>query len=170
MLPPPLCVTAAKEDKNNRSRHEWRSLRWVAASAERLCCTCARSVVEITREVTVLSGKHKGKHSLETIVYVSSLELDSARGSELLERVRRYWDIEGGLHQRLDVSGGEDSSRVRNRNAITVLGTLRRCAVGVFYEWRRNRKNLRQSTFKDFHDAMNKFNHTLAFATITARP
>ena len=86
-----------------------------------------------------------------------------------MERVRGYWDIEAGLHQRLDVSGGEDSSRVRNRNAIMVLGTLRRCAVGVFYEWRRKRKNLRQSTFKDFHDAMNKFNHTLAFATITAR-
>jgi hypothetical protein len=41
------------------------------------------------------------------------------------ERIRRYWDIEGGLHQRLDVSGGEDASRVRNRNAILVLGILR---------------------------------------------
>jgi hypothetical protein len=27
-----------------------------------------------------------------------------------------------------------------------------------------------RSTFKDFHDAMNKFNHSLAFATISARP
>jgi predicted transposase YbfD/YdcC len=142
----------------------------VAASAERLCCACASSVVEVTRETAVLAGKDKGKHSLETIVYVCSLKPDPARGSELLDKIRRYWDIEGGLHQRLDVSGGEDASRVRNRNAILVLGMLRRCAVGVFYEWRRKRRNLRQSTFKDFHDAMNKFNHNLAFATVTARP
>ena len=173
-MPPPPCVTAASEDKNNRSRHELRSLHWVAAGAERLCCAFARSVVEITRETTVLGGKDKGKQSLERIVYVCSLEPDPARGPEILEKVRRYWDIEGGLHQRLDVSGGEDASRVRNRNAILVLGILRRCAVGLFYEWRRKRKtlrhNLRQSTVKDFHDAMNKFNHSLAFATITARP
>ena len=68
------------------------------------------------------------------------------------------------------MSGGEDSSRVRNHNAIPVLGILRRHAVGIYYHWRRHRKNLRQSTFKDFHDAMNRFNHRLAFATITARP
>ncbi len=47
-----------------------------------------------------------------------------------------------------------------NRNAILVLGILRGSAVGIFYHWRRHRKNLRQSTFKDFHDAMNRFNHT----------
>jgi len=101
--------------------------------------------------------------------YVCSMEPDPARGTELLERIRRYWDIEGGLHQRLDVSGGEDASRVRNRNAILVLGILRRSAVGIFYRWKKLRKNLRQSSFKDFHDAMNKFNNRLAFATITAR-
>ena len=167
-LPPAPCVTAASEDKNNRSRHERRSLRWVAADAETLCCAHVRSVVEITREITALRGKNKGKTSIERITYICSLGPDAERGGELLERIRRYWDIEGGLHQRLDVSGGEDSSRVRNRNAILVLGILRRSAVGIYYHWRRRRKNLRQSTFKDFHDAMNQFNHRLAFATITA--
>jgi predicted transposase YbfD/YdcC len=126
-------------------------------------------VVEITRETTALRGKNKGKTSVERIIYLCSLEPDPSRGAEVLERVRRYWDIEGGLHQRLDVSGGEDASRVRNRNAILVLGILRRSVVGLFYDWRRKRKNLRQSTFKDFHDAMNKFNHRLAFATVTSR-
>ena len=126
-------------------------------------------MVEITRETTILRGKNKGKTSIERIIYICSLEPDAARGDELLNRIRLYWDIESGLHQRLDVSGGEDSSRVRNRNAILVLGILRRSVVGIFYQWRRHRKNLRQSTFKDFHDAMNRFNHRQAFATITAR-
>lgn len=165
-MPPVPCVTAASEDKNNRSRHELRFLRWVAAEAETLCCAHVRSVVEITRQTTPLRGK--GKTSVERVTYLCSLEPDGSRGTELLGRVRRYWDIEGGLHQRLDVSGGEDASRVRNRNAILVLGILRRCAMGVYLDWRRTRKSLRQSTFKDFHDAMNRFNQRLAFATITS--
>jgi predicted transposase YbfD/YdcC len=164
-----VCVTAASEDKNNRSRQESRSLRWVKADAETLCCAHVRSVIEITRETLILSGKNKGKRSLERVIYLCSLEPDAARGDELLARIRRYWDIESGLHQRLDVSGGEDSSRVRNRNAILVLGMMRRSVMGLYYSWKRGRKSQRQSTFKDFHDAMNRFNHRLAFATITAR-
>ena len=124
--------------------------------------------MEVTRETLVLRGKHKGQRTIERVVYVCSLEPDPSRGTELLERIRRYWDIEGGLHQRLDVSAGEDSSRVRNRNAILLLGILRRAALSLYYQWRLRRKNLRQSTLKDFYDSMNKFNHRLAFATITA--
>jgi hypothetical protein len=40
--------------------------------------------------------------------------------------------------------------------------------VGIYYHWRHQRKNHRQSTFKDFHDAMNRFNNRLAFASITS--
>lgn len=171
VLPPAPCVTAASEDKNNRSRHEVRTLRWVSADAETLCCAHVRSVVELTRTTTALRGKHAGRTTVERVVYLCSLPPDPARGGEMLERIRRYWDIEGGLHQRLDVSGGEDASRVRNSNALLVLGILRRCAVSLYYQWRRRRSNLRQSAFKDFHDAMNAFNHRLAFATInSARP
>jgi len=37
-VPLPPCVTAASEDADNRSRYERRSLRWVATTAETLCC------------------------------------------------------------------------------------------------------------------------------------
>lgn len=79
-----------------------------------------------------------------------------------------YWEIESGLHQRLDVTAAEDASRVRNRNGLLVLGILRRCAMGIYYDWRRGRKNKRQSTLKDFHDDMRRFNNRHAFATITS--
>jgi len=121
----------------------------------------------VTREVHVLRGKDKGKTSAEVCYYVSSLELDQSRAGELLETIRLYWSIEGGLHQRLDVTAGEDSSRVRNRNAIKVLGILRRSTIGIYYQWRRRRKNQRQSPLKDFHDAMNQFNNRQAFAAVT---
>ena len=156
-------------DKNNRSRHEKRSLRWVAAEAETLCCTGARSVVEITREVRILRGKDKGKHTKERVVYVCSLAPEKARGAEMLERIRRYWGIEGGLHQRLDVGCAEDASRVRNCNALLVVGIAHRAAPGVSMNWRRGRANQRQSTVRDFHDAMSRFDNRLAFATITKR-
>ena len=167
-LKPVPCVTAASEDKNNRSRHELRELRWVAADAETLCSAHVQSVLEITRTTTFLKGKLKGQSTRETILYLCTLPPDAARGGEMLGRVRNYWEIESGLHQRLDVTAAEDASRVRNRNGLLVLGILRRCAMGIYYDWRRGRKNKRQSTLKDFHDDMRRFNNRHAFATITS--
>jgi predicted transposase YbfD/YdcC len=121
-MPVLACVTAASEDKNNRSRHEQRTLRWVSADAEKLCCVAARSVVEITREVEILKGKDKGKRTKESVIYVCTLDPDAARGQELLGRVRKYWGIESGLHQRLDVSCGEDAmNRFNNRLAFSTI-------------------------------------------------
>ena len=137
---------------------------------ESLCCVAAHSVIEITREVTFLRGKHRGKKTFDAIYYVSSLELQPERADELLSIIREYWDIEGGLHQRLDVTAKEDGSRVRNRNALLVLGMLRRSIMGHFYQWRRSRKNKRQSTLQDFYDTRNAFNNRLAFASIKPRP
>jgi len=45
---------------------------------------------------------------------------------------------------------------------------VRRAAVSIYLHWRKRFKNKRQSKIKDFHDAMNRFNNRLAFATITA--
>ena len=91
------------------------------------------------------------------------------RVKELLSIIREYWDIEGGLHQRLDVTAKEDGSRVRNRNALLVLGMVRRSIMGHFYQWRRSRKNKRQSTLQDFYDTRNAFNNRLAFASLKPR-
>jgi predicted transposase YbfD/YdcC len=138
----------------------------VAASAESLCCVGVRSVVEVTREVKILRGKDKGKESLETVVYVSSLEFEPQHAEQVLAFIRLYWGIEGGLHQRLDVTAQEDNSRVRNRNAIKVLGIARRSIIGIYFQWRRGRRNKRQSTLRDFYDAMEGFNHRHAFAKL----
>jgi predicted transposase YbfD/YdcC len=132
-LPAPPCATAEEEELNNRSRHEIRSLRWVSTTPETLCCVGARSVVEVTREVTILGGKDKGKHTFERVFYLSSLEMQPGQARALLNRIREYWGIEGGLHQRLDVTAGEDSSRVRNRNALLVLGIVRRSTIALSF-------------------------------------
>jgi hypothetical protein len=123
-------------------------------------------VVEVTREVTILRGKDKGKSTRETVLYVSTLDFDPPRADQLLAFIRLYWGIEGGLHQRLDVTACEDASRVRNPNAILVLGIARRATFGLYHRWRRRRKNSRQSTLRDFHDSMDRFNHRFAFSQL----
>jgi len=136
------------------------------ADAETLSCVGAPSVVEVTREVEIL----KGKRTKESVSYVCTINPDPGRREEFFERICRYWGTEGELHQRLVVSCGEDSIRVRNRNALLklVLGIVRRAALGIYLHWRKRFKNKRQSTVKDCHDAMNRFKNRLAFATIAA--
>jgi hypothetical protein len=122
----------------------------------------AQSAIEITREVNFLQGKHRGTQSIEKIYYVSSRPVLGHETKPLLDGIRLYWGIENGLHQRLDVSAKEDSSRVRNRNSLLVLGIIRRAAISVYHAWRAKRKNKRQSTLSDFHDAMTLRQHRSA--------
>jgi hypothetical protein len=127
-------------------------------------------VVEITREVKILRGRDAGKASTERVIYVSSLAMDPAKAKQLLHAIRTYWDIEAGLHQRLDVTAREDASRVRNRNALLVLGIVRRSIMGTFRCWRSQQRNQRQSTLQDFYDTMTKFHGRHAWQNITSRP
>lgn len=58
----------------------------------------------------------------------------------LLLLIRSYWGIEAGHHQRLDVTAKEDSSRVRHRNSLLVLGRVRRIVPGLYDAWLAPRK------------------------------
>ena len=85
------------------------------------------------------------------------------RSEAMLSMIRKYWEIEGLLHQSLDVTAREDESRVRNRNSLLILGIARRSAIGLKVSWKEKRKNQRQSTMTDFYDAMSTNNHQQAF-------
>lgn len=122
-------------------------------------------MVEITREVTHLTGKRRGEHSLETVMYVSTLPMNPATAMTLLLLIRQYWAIEAG-HHRLDVTAREDSSRVRHRNSLRVLGLARRNLLGFYHGWRADQKNQRQSTLQDFYDAMARHNYRAAWQLI----
>ena len=89
-------------------RGEWPSLRSVA-------------LVESERYVD-------GKTSSETRYYISSLPGSAER---LLEAVRGHWGVENSVHWSLDVSFGEDASRVRKGNAAEIFAALRRMALNL---------------------------------------
>jgi len=80
-----------------------------------------KSIVEVERTRTV-----HGKTSLERAYFISSLTI----GAEAIgHRVRSHWGIENSLHWVLDVTYGEDKSRVRDRYGAANLTALRKLST-----------------------------------------
>lgn len=79
------------------------------------------------RVVRTAAGKTK-----ESVRYgVTSLTAEEASPRRLLELVDGHWGIEGGLHQRRDVTLEEDRSQVRMGQAPQVLASLNNIVVGL---------------------------------------
>jgi hypothetical protein len=86
-----------------------------------------------------------------------------------LQAQRAYWGVEAGLHQRLDVSADEDRSRVRQRNAVWVLGQFRRIGISLFIHWRGQNPKRAKATLADFHDEMSLEHQRRAFASVNSK-
>lgn len=84
------------------------------------------AMVEATREF--VHGQRQGQVTVQRRYYISSLPADARRLAQL---VRAHWDIENRLHWVLDVTFGEDDSRVRIGNAAQNFGLLRRMAINL---------------------------------------
>lgn len=107
------CVVSDDVGWLHEQQQHWRGLASVA-------------MVESTREF--VNGKRRGEVTVERRYYISSLPADAARLGGL---VRAHWDIENRLHWVLDVTFGEDDSRVRVGNAPQNFGLLRRMAINL---------------------------------------
>lgn len=81
---------------------------------------------------------------------------------------RRYWGIENGLHLRLDVTGGEDRSRLRNPTSALNLAMIRRATLSVAIHWIQRCSHQRQATLQGFYDSMAAKNARKACALVTA--
>ena len=87
---------------------------------------------------------------------------------EMLKADRDYWEIENGLHLRLDVTAGEDRSRVRHPVAALNLAMIRRVTISLAVKWIRHCRNKRQATLRGFYDAMSANDAQKAFSLVTA--
>lgn len=83
----------------------------------------AQSIVEVVR--TRSAGD---KTSVERAYFISSLHVDA---KTMGRRIRSHWGIENSLHWVLDVTFGEDGSRVRSRNGAANLTALRKLAIAL---------------------------------------
>jgi len=91
-----------------RDREAWPELKAVA-----MCCT----------ERTV-----KGKTTAEVRCYIGSRKMGVRQYAKAM---RRHWRIENNLHWHLDISFGEDDSRIQERHAAANFALLRKMALSL---------------------------------------
>ena len=91
-----------------RDRKSWAKIKVVG-----MCC----------RERTVA-----GKTTTEVNYFIGSRRMTARRCAQAL---RGHWGIENNLHWQLDVSFGEDSSRIQERHAAENFGVLRKNALSL---------------------------------------
>lgn len=153
-------MTWAQTREKNKGRDERRTIETCEVSAEAVCFPAAAQAAVLRREVS--------DRQAETVHLLSSAPSNRLNAKDWLTLNRQGWGIENGLHQRLDVSAAEDKSRVRNRNAIWVLGMFRRLAVSLFMEWRAALPSRAKATLPDFHDALSLDHQLRAFHLVSA--
>ena len=85
-----------------------------------------KTIARITSSVST-----KTKTSVETRYYISSLSADAKL---ILENTRNHWAIENSLHWILDMSFGEDQSRIRKDNAPLAMATIRHVALNLLQQ------------------------------------
>ena len=148
-------------DEVNRGRRERRQIHTQSATPEQLCFPHVEQIAKLYR--------HIGQHKPETVHLLTSRPSPRLNATQWLHATREYWGVEGGLHQRLDASLNEDQCRVRDRNAVWVLGMFRRLAVSLFAEWRSRDAKRKYVTMTDLHSHMGAEHASPAMRFITAR-
>ena len=99
-----------------------------------------KSIIRIESSV-----EQKGKITEETRYYISSLPADAAK---INAAIRSHWAIENSLHWVLDMSFGDDQSRIRKGNApenITIIKHLALNLLSKAKEKRQSMKRLRKT-------------------------
>lgn len=82
-----------------------------------------KTIIRIESKRTV-----KDKTSIETRFYISSLDQTAKK---ILACIRSHWAIENSLHWVLDMSFGEDQSRIRKHNAPQAMAIIRHMALNL---------------------------------------
>lgn len=72
-------------------------------------------------------SKQDGKENISNTLYISSLK--NINPEKIADYIRNHWSIENQLHWQLDVTFGEDNSRIRKENAIINLHLIRKWAL-----------------------------------------
>jgi hypothetical protein len=144
----------------NKSRRESRTLQTAPATGESLGFPFAEQAARLRRQC-------RGRKD-ELVCLVTSLEPARLKASAWLQANRWAWDIETGLHLRLDVSQNEDRCRIRSTNGLWVFGMFRRLANSLFMHWRHQCKKPEHYTTTDFQTYFEEDNLRRAMKFVTA--
>ena len=164
---PPLPEAAATQTcEINRSRYEARCLILFPADASTLAFPFVAQAARLTR---CIDSRRYPAHEVATEFLVCSRPLSALDGPALLAADRAYWGIETGLHLRLDVSAGEDRSRVHHPTAVFNLALMRRAVISVAIHWIQRCSNPRDATTTGFYAVMRAKQVKKAFSLVTKR-
>jgi len=124
--------------------------------------------VQQAARLTRFVDRKQPNPELETEWLITSRPGSAMSVEEMAKADRCYWGIENGLHLRLDVSAGEDRSRVSTRRSALNLAMIRRATLTVAIDWIQRCPNPRQATLQGFYDAMARKGHRKALAAAIA--
>ena len=99
----------------------------------------------------------------------TSRKPDQIGAEAFLGSNRQYWGIENGTHQRLDCSALEDRLRIRDPNAVEILGFLHRVSISLFVAWADKQRNARDRTYPTWQ-AEHQGNRWIIVHQITKAP
>jgi predicted transposase YbfD/YdcC len=92
--------------------------------------------------VRVVRTRHLwNKTEKEVMFYLSSLP---ANAQKLAQAIRQHWSIENQLHWILDVTFGEDASRIRKGNAPLNMALLKRWSINLLNQETSFKRSTRQ--------------------------
>lgn len=160
--PAPIVQTCER----NRSRLEARCLIPFDTTGAAVDFPFVEQAARLTRCVD--SDKHPARQ-IDTEYLLTSRPAAALPAAAFLQADRDYWGIECGLHLRLDVSAGEDRSRVRHCTSALNLAMLRRAAMSVAVHWIQRTRPRRHATTRGFFDVMSAGQRRKAFSLVTAR-
>jgi predicted transposase YbfD/YdcC len=146
----------------NRSRVEARCLQRFDVTAEQIGFPCGEQAGRLTRFIDRKTSKEL---EVETDWVISSRPPEQMTTHQMMAADRLHWGIENGLHLRLDVTAGEDRSRVRNPTSALNLAMIRRATISVGIHWIQHHP--RHVSLRDFYDAMAANNCRKAFSLLT---
>ena len=144
----------------NKSRRESRTLQSSALPAETLGFPFAEQAARIRRQV-------KGRDD-ELVCLITSVVPAQLKAPQWLAYNRLAWDIETGLHLRLDVSQNDDRCRIRKPKSLWVVGMLRRLANSLFMHWRNQHQKPKRKTTTDFQSHLEEDNLRRGLTLVTA--
>jgi len=128
-FPPQDLTSAVQTAERNRGRLEARCLIPFDTPAEAVGFPFVEQAARLTRCLD--SDRHPAQ-GIETEYLLTSCPATALPAGAFLQADRDYWGIETGLHLRLDVSAGEDRSRVRHRTSALNRVASARVREAVF--------------------------------------
>ena len=115
--------TTTEEAHGRSERREYFVMPAPAALREALPWTDLSTIGMVYRERETAHGA-----SHETVFFISSL---SKNAKNIAKYVRGHWGVENSLHWSMDVTFGEDKSRIRLGNGPEIAAVFRRLALTI---------------------------------------